>query len=318
MSDRHPSHELIELLTRAGSPFSPTERLVGMIVAHHLHKERGVAWPALPRICDQTGLSRNAVRKALVALCEGPGAVLERTPGGTEPGGTPQPAQYSLRAAAGRSKTSTDRGTRRPGHVVTGSRGDTNRVTSCAVPGHQVTPNNETNYETNKQQPPLSPPLARVGTAPRPVSKRDKHGLDDLADDVARHWRDLGGKPDGFRRERRRIRRRLEAGEDADAMKRAYTEHAQAEAADIERQCDDQADASRRWDLARQCDDYVARRQELSPGEARKLWVATSQIAAGDVDNVLMLAELVHRQREAGTVQRFSDRSPPAQLQSTG
>jgi len=75
-----PLFAVIDLVMRPGSPWTPAERIVAVCVGNHMD-EAGEAWPSAKRIRECTGLCRTAVRRALRALCSGPAAVFERTPG---------------------------------------------------------------------------------------------------------------------------------------------------------------------------------------------------------------------------------------------
>jgi hypothetical protein len=71
-----PLFAVIELVMRAGSPWTTCERMVAICLANHMDGD-GEAWPSARRIRECTGLSKTRVRAALRALCSGSEAVFE-------------------------------------------------------------------------------------------------------------------------------------------------------------------------------------------------------------------------------------------------
>lgn len=95
-----PLFVVLDLVTAEAAPFSPTERLVAIVIAAHMDKHSGEAWPSVRRIALQTGLGQAAVYAATKTLCEGEAAIFERSSGGgRHDGGTYQTTRYRLRSA---------------------------------------------------------------------------------------------------------------------------------------------------------------------------------------------------------------------------
>jgi len=86
-----------DLVTGAGSPFSPIERLVAFCVADHMNGA-GTAWPSRRAIAAWTGLGPTAVRAALTELCgDGPKGLFVVTPGGATDGDRYRSNVYRIR-----------------------------------------------------------------------------------------------------------------------------------------------------------------------------------------------------------------------------
>jgi hypothetical protein len=74
---RAPDRVVKDVITREGSAYTSSERLVALAIADHLNAE-GVAWPSFARLTQWTGLKDSAIKVAVRSLCCGPLAIFER------------------------------------------------------------------------------------------------------------------------------------------------------------------------------------------------------------------------------------------------
>ena len=84
MSRLPPLFLAVQALTAPDSPYSPTQRLVGLALAHHLSRD-GSCFPSQPTIAKWAGLTLRPAVEALSKLTR-PGGLFVKTPGGSPKG----------------------------------------------------------------------------------------------------------------------------------------------------------------------------------------------------------------------------------------
>jgi len=70
-----PFRRVVRRVLAKGSPLTPTQRLVAVVIADHLPR----AFPSVATIAVRAGLSRSAVTAAVKVLCDGPTPVFAKT-----------------------------------------------------------------------------------------------------------------------------------------------------------------------------------------------------------------------------------------------